>query len=824
MSSEQPYARGQRDTVPQLPDSAFLALLDRLKLEDKVRLLTAQNFWSTLPLPQIGLRSIVVSDGPSGVRGQRWDERDPSLGLPSATALASSWDPEVARSYGEVCAAEARRKNVDVVLGPTINMHRSPRGGRHFEAFSEDPYLAGSVAAAYVGGLQDNGVGATPKHYVANDSETDRFTLDVRVDERTLREVYLQPFEHAVHAGAWLVMSSYNSINGITATENDLLETPLKSQWAFDGVVISDWTAVRSIRSAGKEQDLVFPGPRSPWSDGLLEAVRNGEVDEAAIDRKVVRILRLAARVGALEGFEAHARQAAPVLDGKRFAREAAVAGSVLLHNDGILPIEPCKIAVIGDNALIARSQGGGSATVVPEHEVSPLEGLRIALGEQVTFALGAVVSTGIRPFPVERLTNPVSGAEGLTCQFLDATGNVLREEQRRSTDLTWLGNAPHEATKLALHTRYIPKKTGSVLFAVRAAGHVTVSANDVPIVDEYLQGTSANFGDSTTAPGTATVPLHTVAETPIDLRIDYQLPDTEHRCFATITFGTRRQDASGADLITDAVRAAAEADVAVVVAGTNSRVEAEGFDRASLTLPGRQDELIESVAVANPKTVVVVNAGAPVIMPWRNRVSAILLVYFGGQEMGHALADVLLGKAEPGGRLPTTWPAKEKDVPVLETTPSQGKLVYSEGVHIGYRAWLRSGSAPAYPFGHGLGYTQWSIRNVVASGEIIAGDGLTVSLEITNTGFRRGKYVAQVYLSRDHSTVDRPIRWLAGFAPVAAESGETVSLAIEVPASAFRHWDEGWRYEPGAFWLSVGTSVHDLHSSHEVVLRAPSG
>ena len=276
-----------------------------LSLEEKVLLLTGRDSWSLHPLPSIGLRSMILSDGPVGVRGDVWDERSPSINLPSPTAMAASWDTEVMRRIGETLGREARRKKVDVVLAPTINLHRTPYGGRHFEAFSEDPVLTAALARSYVEGIQSQGVGATVKHYIANDSETDRFSVDVRVDARTLRELYLLAFEEpVVDGGAWLVMSAYNSINGATASENPLLQTPLNDEWGFDGVVVSDWTAVRSVESARHAQDLAMPGPDGAWGDNLLAAVRRGEIPEDAIDRKVVRILRLAERVGALDGAE----------------------------------------------------------------------------------------------------------------------------------------------------------------------------------------------------------------------------------------------------------------------------------------------------------------------------------------------------------------------------------------------------------------------------------------------------------------------------------------------------------------------------------------
>jgi beta-glucosidase len=313
----------------------------------------------------------------------------------------------MARRYGNVAALEARRKGVDVVLGPTINLHRSPLGGRHFECLSEDPVLTADLAAAYVRGMQENGVAATPKHYLANDFETERFTVDVQVDERSLRELYLLAFERAiVESRAWAVMSSYNSVNGTTVTENELLDTPLSSEWGFDGVVLSDWTAVRSLDSARASQDLVMPGPDGPWGDALTAAVRSGEIEESVVDRKVLRILTLAARVGALDGFAPAVAAPVAVEDGVAFAREASAAGMVLVRNRagggsaGELPWSSdaiTSVALVGHNARFARTQGGGSATVLPEQVVTPLQRLTAALpAAEVRYAVGAVVQEGI--------------------------------------------------------------------------------------------------------------------------------------------------------------------------------------------------------------------------------------------------------------------------------------------------------------------------------------------------------------------------------------------------------------------------------------------
>lgn len=800
------------------PDTRLDDALAALSLEEKVQLLTGRDFWTTWPLESIGLRRILVSDGPSGVRGEVWDERDPSLNLPSATALAAAWDPGLARRYGAAAAVEARRKGVDVVLGPTINLHRSPLGGRHFECFSEDPVLTGELAAAYVSGVQDNGVGATPKHYIANDFETDRFTVDVRVDDRTLRELYLLAFEKAVvEARAWLVMSSYNSINGATASENDLLETPLNSEWGFDGVVVSDWTGVRSLDSARASQDLVMPGPQGPWGEALVAAVRAGEIDEAVVDRKVLRILRLAERVGALEG----TAPAQPVLveDGPGLAREAAAEGTVLLENRDELPWDATalrSVAVLGNNASAARTQGGGSATVVPEYTVSPLEGLRAALpGVDVRYSVGAVVQDGVVELPLRELAVPATGEPGLHARFLAEDGGELHVEDRRSSNLVYFGSdVPIEqAAEFELTTRWTPSESGVVRLGVALVGTARLYADDELVVDEKLRPAADALGAAFTNPPTASAEVRVTAGTPVDLRLVYDL--RRRRGFnaraMSLRLGTEPADVDADALIAEAARTAAEADVALVVVGTNSLVESEGYDRTTLTLPGRQDDLVRAVVAANPRTVVLVNAGSPVLLPWRDDVAGLLVGWFGGQEFGNAVADVLLGVTEPGGRLPTTWPAAEADVPVLSCTPTDGALEYAEGIHIGYRAWLRQETAPAYWFGSGRGYTRIDLVGVDAPERARPGEVVTVTVEVANRGERDGKQVVQVYAERDGSAVDRPVRWLVGSAPVRVPAGATTTVPVTVPTRLLAHWADGWQHEPGAYRLRIGTTAVDL-------------
>lgn len=785
----------------------LVPLLDRLTLEQKASLVQGADFWTTVPIPEIGLRAMTLSDGPAGVRGPRWDERDPSLNLPSGSALAASWDAELAYRFAAAAASEARRKGVDVVLGPTINLHRSPLGGRHFECFSEDPELTAELASAYVRGLQDNGVAATPKHYVANDSETDRFTVDIEVDDRALRELYLAPFERAVEAGAWSIMSAYNSVDGVTMTENALLETPLNSEWGFDGVVISDWTAVRSLDAVPAAQDLAMPGPAPAWAD-LVDAVRDGRVQESDLDRKVLRILLLAERVGALEGSPAITPAA---VDGPAFAREAAIEGSVLLQNTGILPLAVealGQVAVIGQNARDARTQGGGSATVIPENVVSPLDAIRAALPRaEVRYELGAVVQEGVAEIPLAHIANPATGEPGLRVTFLDADGQELFAEDRRATGLVWFGgDAPIAASRtIVLTTRYTPTESGEIQLGFAGANPGRLFVDGELVLDEspVIEGT--DLGAAFLNPPSLTVGVQVDAGRAIELRAEFTRAGAgalSGAFSATLGIAPERTDADL--LIARAVEAAASADVAIVVVGTNSKVESEGYDRVDLDLPGHQDDLVHAVAATGTPTVVVVNAGSPVVLPWAGGVGAIVQGYFGGQEFGHAIADVLTGAAEPGGRLPTTWPAALADVPVTEVAPTGGRLAYSEGLHIGYRAWLKDAAEPAFAFGHGLGYTSWSWGSAQRRED-------AVEVVLTNSGERAGKQVVQVYAERSDSSVDRPVRWLVGFAVVRVEPGETVTAAVPVPTRRLAHWAGDWVVEPGTYTFRIGSSVADL-------------
>ncbi|MFI7634877.1 glycoside hydrolase family 3 protein [Nonomuraea sp. NPDC049400] len=779
----------------------FDELIARLDLSTKISLLTGADMWSLPPLPEIGLDRLVMSDGPIGVRGEQWSSADPSIALPSPTALAATWDVDLVRRAGALLAQEARRKGVHVLLAPTINLHRSPLGGRHFECFSEDPYLTGEIGAAYVEGVQEGGVATTPKHFVANDFETDRFTADVQVSEKALREAYLRPFERVVRAGAWGLMTAYNSVNGTTMTEHaELVNGVLKDEWGFDGFVVSDWTALRTTEAAAMGgTDVAMPGPSGPWGEKLEAAVREGRVPESVVDDRVRRILRLAQRVGALRGAEPP--PAGERVDGVALAREVATRGFTLLTNDGILPFRQVRtVAVIGAAAAQARVMGGGSAQVFPDRIVSPLQGL--AERAEVRYALGTDPRIRLSPLP-----GPA------TATFLDAEGAALSEQPLAAAEARWIGQLPpgvdgDRLQAVRLRTTYTPDISGEHQLSVAGVGAFTVVVNGETVFDEALEVDGGDPAAAFLSPPERRVSLPMTAGEPYEVVVTHPAGAFGGMAFVSFTVGHADPSPGEEELLAEAVRVAAECDVAVVVAATTPEVESEGFDRTDLRLPGRQDELIRAVAAANPRTVVVVNAGSPVEMPWTEEVAAVLLTWFPGQEAGAALADVLFGDAEPGGRLPTTWPRRLQDAPVVNVTPVDGVVAYEEGVSIGYRAWERSGRAPAFWFGHGLGYTTWSYDSIAAEGTSgAAAVTVAVTVAVTNTGDRPGREVVQVYVSGV----------LAGFDVVEAAPGETVLTTVFLPERAFQVWDGGWRTVEGEYAVEAGPSVGDLRLSATV-------
>jgi beta-glucosidase len=800
-------------------------LVSRLSLERKVELTAGASLWWTQSAPEIGLEPIRVSDGPNGVRGERFDERDIASCTPCGTGLAASWDPAVVRRVGALVGEDARRQGVHVVLGPTMNIHRSPLGGRGFECYAEDPLLNGTIAAAWIEGVQSRGVAATPKHFVCNDSETNRTTVDCIVDERALREIYLVPFELAVRAGAWALMTAYNRVNGIYCAASRALVTDiLKSEWQWDGLTMSDWSALGdTVGWANGGLDLEMPGPARLFGEALLDAVREGDVDEATLDDKIARLLTLAARVGRLDGMVnppappsvVHAARRID-LDGDVLV-DAAASGFVLLKNDAqLLPLAPVrKLAVIGPNAADPSYQGAGSAHVNLRDVQTPLEAIREAFG--VTAEI--VHEPGCEP----RETLPGLHhllADGFTVEyFTPGAPEPVAREARNTSTLIWQEELPGIGVGASGSARIsavlTPAESGTYLFSVRASSdcRLRVGGSDVvvfsPLDDEHGAGALFSLryvhGEVTLAAG---------EPVPVELELAL-LPDNLN----ILSLGCRppRPD----DLIDRAARAAAGADAVVLLVGTSEDLERESDDRETTALPGEQEELIRRVLEANPATVVVVNAATAVDMSWARDASTVLYAWFPGEAFGPALVDVLSGAREPAGRLPISIGRRHEDYAAWDTEPVDGRLEYQESVFVGYRHFDAAGLEPEFCFGHGLGYGAWEYERLVLSApELVAGEPLSVAVTVRNVGSRRAKETVQLYVADREASVQRPPCELKAFAPVTLDPGEAGTVTLELDSRAFSFWDGGWRAEPGAFELLVGRSSRDVRLTGEVVLK----
>ena len=802
-------------TVGSLSDES--RLVARLSLEQKVHLLTGADGWTLYPESAIGLRPLVMSDGPAGVRGTRFDPADPSTSLPCPVAIAATWDVDLVERLAVALGHEARSKGVDVLLAPTINIIRTPLSGRGFECFSEDPLLTSRMAVAYVRGVQSAGVGATAKHFVANDSETERRTYDARISEQVLREVYLSPFEACVlEAGVYVVMAAYNSVNGATMTENEpLLRGLLKGEWGFDGLVVSDWSATTSTApSARAGLDLVMPGPDGPWAGNLLVAVRAGEVAESAIDDKVARLLRLSRRTGALNG--GHQPAPAPRLIDAALLHEVTARSFVVLTNPRrVLPLKPTNvrsIALVGPNAIDPQTQGGGSVRVLASRRVDLAASIQAAMPRaQVTADAGCVISSTVALPREGALRDPITGKPGVRLVIRTADGETAYDAPFPRSVVTWWDGLPealHEpGSSVHILALYTPDVDGPHVIGAAGVGAVRISSAGKLLAEETTR-MSGDVVEALSRP--PELRARAELEAQHDVEVEVELVPYER--FVTLRLGIA-PDVGDGELIEQAVRSAGDADVAVVVVGSADGTESEGYDRQDLALPGRQDELVTRVAAANPNTIVVVNSGMPVLMPWADHVAAIVQAWFPGQAFGEALADALLGVVEPSGRLPLSMPRAEADSPVLHALPADGELPYVEGALVGYRGYDRAGVEPLFAFGHGLGYTTWTYESI-AAGPAHLGEDVGVTVAVRNTGGRAGREVVQVYVEGPDGEPAAPLRALGAFAVVDAEMDEQVEARMSIPARAFMRFNEsnhGWLPRVGTYTIWAGRSSRDL-------------
>lgn len=812
--------------------------VEQMTLAEKVALLAGASAWYTVPIERLGIPAIKVTDGPNGARGEGAIGSSPvtSACFPVGIALAATWNPGLITRVGEALGEEVKYKSAHILLAPTVNIHRSPLGGRNFECFSEDPYLTTRMAVAYITGVQSQNVGATIKHFVCNDSEFERMSISSDVGERALREIYLPPFKAAVQeADVWAVMSSYNRVNGTYASDNNrLLNDILKEEWGFKGIVMSDWGGTYStVPAANGGLDLEMPGPTKWRGDKLIEAVEAGDVTIETIDDHVRRMLTTIIRSGAVESPGFAPERAVDKPEHRIVARAAATEAIVLLKNeDGILPLDKnalSSVAIIGPNAKAARIMGGGSSQVAPHYAISPYEGVLGKLGGNVRidYERGCSNDKMLNLVDKEALHPAAdSDAPGLQAQYFDNNafrGDPVRTATITATQQSWYGENPLKSDDFsAIYTgTFTPPVSGTYGFSFVSNGPTRMTFDGNVLFDHWddQPATSALFGPDSSR---AMVELELNAKQAYPVRIE--LASDENAWPYGFRWGWLKPGDDPS--IERAAQIAAGADVALVFAGLNGDWESEGHDRLDMELAGDQVALIEAVAAANPNTVVVLNTGSPIRMPWLGRVKAVLEAWFGGQETGNAIADVLFGDANPSGRLPETFPVRMEDNPAFLNYPGEnGHVLYGEGLFVGYRYYEKKKIEPLFPFGFGLSYTTFAYRNLRLSSDTIAPDDtLTVSIDVTNTGSRAGHEVVQLYVRDVESSLVRPPKELKAFAKIDLDPGETKTVILSLDRDSLAYYDDRlaqWIAEAGTFEVLVGSSSVDIHASAAFTLSA---
>ena len=803
-------------------------LLPRLTLEEKILMVhgDSKTGMDTTAIERLGIPKLSMTDGPHGVR---WGQ---ATAFPTGVSLGATWNEALLERVGAAIGRETLAKGRNIILGPCINIHRQPFGGRNFESFSEDPFLAGRLAVGYVKGVQSQNCVATPKHYAVNNQEVERMTVSAEISERALREIYLPHFRMAVQeGGAWSIMCSYNRINGTYACENPhLLTDILKKEWGFQGFVMSDWGAVHStVATALSGMDVEMPDGKYLGAD-LLAAVKSGAVPEAQIDAMARRVLRVMFLSGIFDGKAAAASDWVDSPQHRAVALDAARESITLLKNENrVLPLDRGSVksvAVIGPGAVAAHIGGGGSSQVTPTHAVTPLEGMLAQAGPdvEVRYALGCETNVDI-PFsaiPVEYLTpsGPSSGVTGLLAEYFEGdfasgpgitrveagvdrnwgvTGDPAPGLRRDNFSVRWTGTlTPPSSGK---HKLVLLVNDGSGSLVVDGKSRALVYAlNGVymykdPVVS--LEGGRAHA-----------------------VKVEFKGTGTR----ASIKLGWIRQ---GDNPLEQAARLAADSDAAVVFVNLDRSAEGEGNDRETLSLPGLQDELIRMVAEAQPRTAVVFTGGTPVLMhKWLAQTPALIAAWYPGQEGGRAIAETLFGDINPSGRMPVSFPVSWEQSAAYPNYPgADGKVLYEEDILVGYRWHDTKNVPPLFAFGHGLSYTTFDYSGLKIRLESADAESprAVVSVNVKNTGKTAGKEVVQLYVKDEKASVLRPEQELKEFRKILLQPGETKTVTMVLDSWAFSYFDEKtmkWVVEPGRFEIRVGRSSRDIRLKDKITLK----
>ncbi|KZT03419.1 glycoside hydrolase family 3 protein [Laetiporus sulphureus 93-53] len=835
-------------------DASIPELVNKLSTDEKIALLGAPNWWNTHAVERLEIPAIRMSDGPNGVRGSSHFVSTPAQCIPCATSMAATFDTELIHQVGVFLAEETKIKSSVILLAPTCNIQRNPLGGRAFESFSEDPYLSGTLAAAYVNGLQSKGVASTIKHFVANDQEHERTAANSVVSDRALREIYLYPFMLAQkHARPWSFMTSYGRIGGVHCSENPtLLHDILREEWDFDGLVMSDWFGTYSVDLAiNAELDLEMPGPPR-WRTLTL-------VNHMLSSQKVLPVT-LNERVGTLLAFvQRQARRNTQIVygdgkertrdtpEGRAFCRKLAAEGMVVLRNESrVLPIMPGKVkkvALIGPNMKERVISGGGSAALKASYVISPYEGIlaNAPNGLEFEYAVGCYAFK-YRP-TLERYLTTMSGEPGWTCMFYnhDAQGSptgapvaefTLNDTRVKLNDFLPEGLTP--TWTLRLHGRLTVNKTATYELGVTVAGRAKLWIDGTLVVDNWTKQTPGDFFY-----GQGTIEelglVDLVAGKAAEISVEYtntkppegaEADNSQPALMRGVRIGGCEKIESD-EAMEAAVKLAASSDAVILVAGLSPDWESEGFDRPTLDMPGRTNELIARVGKANPNTVVCVQAGSAVSMPWVKDVNGTIQAWYSGNEVGNALADVLFGAINPSGRLPLTLPVREQDIPAyLNMRSEHGQIHYREDVFVGYKFYQARGVEALFPFGFGLSYTTFSFSDLSITDPSSHDAAMDVDVFVTvkNDGPRAGSEVVQVYISLPDTGITMPKLQLRGFAKACdVASGRSKRVRVQLDKYAVSFWDErehAWSARAGTYGILVGKSSEEIVLSGSFELK----